>query len=153
MRRKEHQAGLKHCAGCDSWVALVNFHANAKTWDKLNAYCKICASRLGAERFQRDRARLMANTTAWRRANPEKRKAMALRFKFGMEIGEYRRIETAQDYKCAICRRGGELHVDHDHATGAIRGLLCMPCNTSLGRLGDNVDAIRRVLSYLERDS
>lgn len=153
MIRKEHKNGLKHCAGCDSWVAPINFHANARTWDRLNAYCKVCASRLGAERFQRDRTRLLANTAAYRRNNPEKRKSIALMFKFGIDLAEYRKIEEMQQYRCGICRKPGELHVDHCHESGRVRGLLCMSCNTALGKLGDTPDSIRRVLSYLDLGS
>lgn len=61
-----------------------------------------------------------------------------------------------QNGRCGICAmppngvgiRG--FLVDHDHATGRIRGLLCVRCNSSLGGLGDNVESIKRTLSYLE---
>lgn len=49
-------------------------------------------------------------------------------------------------------RRGNEsLCLDHDHATGAFRGWLCHSCNLGIGLLGDNADALRRALAYLER--
>lgn len=41
------------------------------------------------------------------------------------------------------------LHVDHDHGTNAYRGLLCKPCNTALGLLGDDVDRIMALAAYL----
>lgn len=43
------------------------------------------------------------------------------------------------------------LHLDHCHATGAFRGWLCNSCNLALGRLGDNEDGVRKLLTYLER--
>lgn len=58
----------------------------------------------------------------------------------------------AQGGVCAICRRPSDpapLHVDHDHRTGAIRGLLCSPCNTAIGLLGDDPDRMMAAAAYL----
>ena len=57
---------------------------------------------------------------------------------------------------CAICREGpsaqnyGKLHVDHDRATGLVRGLLCQNCNTALGLLDEKVENVRMAVRYLE---
>ena len=58
---------------------------------------------------------------------------------------------------CELCGRkegngrilDASLSLDHDHTTGEFRGWLCTPCNSALGRLGDTVEAIERVLDYL----
>lgn len=80
-----------------------------------------------------------------------------LRERYGMTYDEYLTRVEQQGGVCAICRnpgrkrtpRGLPLVVDHDHRTGRIRGLLCSPCNTALGRLGDTEEAMERVLEYL----
>ncbi len=54
------------------------------------------------------------------------------------------------DGTCAICGRNGrELVVDHDHATGEIRGWLCRPCNSAIGQLGDTASSVMRAVLYL----
>src|ERR1044071_5294307 len=40
---------------------------------------------------------------------------------------------------------------DHDHVTGQFRGWLCTNCNLGIGRLGDDIESVRRALAYLER--
>jgi len=42
------------------------------------------------------------------------------------------------------------IHIDHDHVTGRVRGVLCHPCNTALGLLNDNVDRLIALAAYVE---
>lgn len=56
-----------------------------------------------------------------------------------------------QEGKCAICSmyKGSKLEIDHDHVTGAWRGMLCKGCNTGLGKLGDTEASLLRAVQYL----
>jgi Recombination endonuclease VII len=56
-------------------------------------------------------------------------------------------------YICEVCgeTEWSELHIDHDHVTGAFRGVLCRPCNTSLGQLCEDVDRIVKLSEYVKR--
>lgn len=60
-----------------------------------------------------------------------------LRTRYGITPEEYDELLARQDGRCAMCREecatGKRLAVDHDHATGAVRGLLCHACNRALG--------------------
>ena len=71
--------------------------------------------------------------------------------KYGLTLNDYDAMLEEQQGVCAIC--GGEpdtrwrmLAVDHDHATGKVRGLLCMVCNTMIGRLENRMEM---TLKYL----
>ena len=80
-----------------------------------------------------------------------------LRYKYGITREQFFLLLTSQDGKCGNpgCRVGtpggrGAWHVDHDHATGKIRGLLCSDCNLALGQLKDDPQRILGLRSYLE---
>ena len=69
---------------------------------------------------------------------------------------EYAKLLVAQDNACAICKVSAtelrrELSVDHNHDTGAIRGLLCSACNTGLGLFKDNTRFLFAAIEYLEQ--
>lgn len=72
---------------------------------------------------------------------------------YGLSPGDYQRLYEAQGGRCAICQwatgRSKRLAVDHDHVTGAPRGLLCTTCNVLVGRWGDKPDVWLRGAAYL----
>lgn len=85
--------------------------------------------------------------------------------KYGMTAPEYDALFDGQGGRCACCGRVGRragigegtrysvLCVDHDHDTGAIRGLLCHTCNRGIGLFGDNIEMLEQAIAYLKRMS
>lgn len=89
---------------------------------------------------------------------PEQRRKMKdrqLRRAFGITYDDYERMYAAQNGVCAICGRPPKkahhhhLQVDHDHATGQIRALLCGSCNRGLGNLQDDPVILEAAKQYL----
>lgn len=76
-----------------------------------------------------------------------------LKRKYGITIEEYDGILEAQEHGCAICGGtnvdGRRLHVDHDHITGRVRGLLCFACNSALGQFKDDPVRLSQAITYL----
>lgn len=79
---------------------------------------------------------------------------------YGLSREQYDEMVKEQDGKCALCGqpetfvRNGKVHelnVDHDHATGAIRALLCYHCNTGIGKFRDDPELLIAALQYLWR--
>ncbi len=74
---------------------------------------------------------------------------------FGITVEDFARLMNAQEMRCAGCREPLEFdhktHIDHDHKTGKVRGLLCHYCNILLGVAKDDVGTLRRLVKYLER--
>lgn len=64
----------------------------------------------------------------------ERERVAALARKYGLQPADIVRMEAEAGGKCALCGRSAKLHVDHDHATGRVRALLCPVCNMLLGR-------------------
>lgn len=78
------------------------------------------------------------------------------KYLYGMTSDQYEALILRQDSRCAICRsdawsgKGNRPHVDHDHETGIVRGLLCGKCNVAIGNMDDNPDRLRAAADYLE---
>lgn len=101
------------------------------------------------------KAKMAASSASWRARNPERVRARDLA-KYGLTPAEYDRILATQGGGCACCgskknKSGRRMFVDHDHSTGAVRGLLCHHCNAGIGHLGDTLEGVKRAVAYLER--
>lgn len=85
----------------------------------------------------------------------ERAKDARLRRKYGLTLKQFDRMMYLQKGKCAICYRpflpDGKTrrpHVDHDHKTKRVRGLLCMTCNRYKVAKNDGLSA-QQVAGYL----
>jgi hypothetical protein len=76
-----------------------------------------------------------------------------LKVHYGISIVEYQEMERQQGGACAVCAvpKQETLCVDHCHATGRVRGLLCRACNAGLGCFKDNTELMARAMTYLEK--
>jgi hypothetical protein len=85
----------------------------------------------------------------------ERKSRLYRQYLYSLTIEAYSAMVAKQHNRCPICLRvpaaDERLAVDHDHQTGAIRGLLCGPCNRALGGFGDDLPRLRRATAYLER--
>lgn len=129
----------KVCTECKQEKSIDEFWLRSNGYKKYPmATCKKC----GPERTKRWRA-----TPKGRLATKKYNLAKA----FGITLEDWDKMLVEQDGKCAICKREfSQLKmtpfVDHDHATGRVRGLLCPSCNQFLGLIKDNPQSI---LNYL----
>ncbi|WP_030812714.1 endonuclease VII domain-containing protein [Streptomyces sp. NRRL F-2799] len=81
------------------------------------------------------------------------RPAEHLKGKYGLTVAERDAMIAAQRGLCVICLNAPAVHVDHCHKTGRVRGVLCFNCNSAIGKLGDDPEAVRRAAAYLEGNS
>jgi len=91
------------------------------------------------------------------RKDRESARGHDLKKKYGISFQQYLDLLKAQDGKCAICGKTLELwgeklkqpHVDHDHGSTGVRGLLCHSCNLGLGYFRDEQAVLHRAIQYL----
>jgi hypothetical protein len=84
-----------------------------------------------------------------------KEKNYNLKKNYGINIDQYNEMLKKQKNKCAICHNEFKpmknTHVDHNHITGKVRGLLCTKCNSSIGYLNDDIKLLKEAIKYLKK--
>ncbi|HEX2737134.1 MAG TPA: endonuclease VII domain-containing protein [Acidimicrobiia bacterium] len=160
---------MKRCKKCGEVKPLADFYNETSGRDGKRATCKLCESATRRRWYQANSERAIARSLQWQRDNPERYKAYQrayqrdtdkdreyhLQRKFGLTQAEYEQRLAAQEGGCAVCGdRPGKtsLHVDHDHDSGAIRGLLCMRCNNALGLFREQTQLLENALRYVDGD-
>ncbi|MFJ7297563.1 endonuclease VII domain-containing protein [Streptomyces collinus] len=136
LRSVERWQGVteKLCTACNETKPIADFT------QPHFPFCKPCTSAKAKERYRKPgRGKDMVYAKNLRQ--------------YGMTMEQYEEKARQQDGKCAICGTMPDhrLHVDHDHRTGAVRDLLCRPCNYALGNAQDSLRVVRAMVTYLER--
>ncbi len=127
---------VKWCPDCGQEKPVSDFGRNKSSRDGFTGYCRPCHNR----RVRDSRMRTHGGSRSYH-----------LKARYGITAAEYDAMVEAQGGVCAMCEERAPEHVDHDHLTGRIRGVLCSCCNQALGNLRDSVDLARRAVDYLER--
>lgn len=87
--------------------------------------------------------------------NVDHNRAKNLRRNYGLTVEQYDSMYRSQNGVCAICSKvnviGRRLAVDHNHATGQVRQLLCHNCNSAIGHAKESVEILKKTIAYLEK--
>ena len=127
---------MKRCPDCHQWKPESDFPRNKNYKDDGHPSCKPCHNARGKESKQR----LYGGSRHYH-----------LMRRYGIGAAEFDALVALQGGVCPICGRETPEHVDHDHVTGAVRGILCFNCNGGLGQFRDSTDALRAAAIYLEQ--
>jgi Recombination endonuclease VII len=150
MKRKEY-GDTQVCTACGLDKPLTQFWKKATPRkDGTHAYQSCCKECGTAQRLD------IYHNKGGKEAQKKRSFKNNLK-KYGITPENYQELFKQQEGKCAICsssevsvaRRSYNLFVDHDHATGKVRGLLCHHCNAGLGHYRDNTETLKKAIEYL----
>lgn len=117
----------KRCGTCTAVKPAVDFHRQLLAPDGLQAVCKGCSK---------------ASQDAY---------ALTRRCKkVGITVDQYEALRERQGGMCGVCKRRPATDLDHCHATGKFRGLVCAACNRILGTVQDDATLLRRLAAYVD---
>ena len=171
----------KKCCYCKELKSINNFDKNYSRYDNYSTGCKSCrAKRLKHKKqkliqnqdyiipiekkcnhclitkpiydFHIDKNHITKHATCCKKCHKEKNKNNRFsRYKdFSKE--QYEEMYKQQNGKCSLCNKMYiQLHIDHCHSTGIVRGLLCSSCNSALGKFGDNIEGLQKAIDYIKK--
>lgn len=165
--------GAKKCGKCGVWKPFKDFSPHSRGAAGLQSRCKECTNihlkTYFAERSPRPvsinvkicpHCNQLLPSTAFTCSKRRQdglsyycRQCFAAR-KHGLTALNIQSMRQSQNNCCAICcRKFDKLPcIDHDHATGDVRGLLCSRCNSALGLFVDNVESLENAIQYLLKE-
>lgn len=155
IKEYNERFGVKRCSMCKKDKPLSGFSKNRSRSDGLRAYCKDCASVVDKKwRIENpEKSRRISKTSYDRHMTPEKRFNYKLKHVYNLKREDFDKMYDTQNGKCKLCykeiKAQVQSHVDHNHDTGVIRGLLCSKCNLGLGHFYDNSDVLVRASKYI----
>jgi Recombination endonuclease VII len=126
---------MKRCPDCLQCKPLSDFPRNRRTKSGYATYCKLRHNARGRE----TRQRLYGGGRHYH-----------LRRRYGIGAAEFDDLVRGQGGVCPICNEADPEHVDHDHLTGRVRGILCFNCNGGLGQFGDDTERLVRAQLYID---
>lgn len=137
LRLARPVGAAKACRDCGQVLPPEAFYRSARAADGRSSYCTSCQE-----------ARVTSSM-----AKKGGRRSYRLQRRYGITAADADAMLEAQGGLCAVCCERPAEHVDHDHLTGKVRGMLCFCCNQGLGNFRDRADVMRAAIAYLETHS
>ncbi len=131
---------MKLCSRCKRWKTRDEYTRARNKPDGHYNYCTECRKVIRRIDYQNGK---------------KKSAAKSRRQRYGITASQFALMKGRQEDACAICRTPFasklDTHLDHDHKTGAIRGILCNRCNHGIGVFKDDPERLSRAISYLKQ--
>lgn len=132
----------KTCRRCGEVKERTEFGNNKSKYDGLTQFCRPCHNTWQMERRHQNKEAFAVRENIRRLA------------RHGLTVGMFDAMWARQGSACAICHSTettgrGAFHIDHDHSTGAVRGILCQHCNLMLGHATDDPERLEAAARYL----
>lgn|SRR5574343_135398 len=156
---------MKFCPKCGKKKPESDFYTDKSrlALNKLSGHCKDCKREQARFYASKNRVEIIEYHREHYRKNRAKYRDRFLKSKYGITENDFLLMLKRQRGRCAICKRhhkkcargrclGVALHVDHDHATGRIRGLLCHHCNHRLDMFTSE-KLLLRTLQYIKHST
>lgn len=153
---------MKRCSVCGLDKAIASFRPHRRPCrDCINASrraqraadpqsASVKARAYYQRRWEQDPERERSKLRQYRKEQDPQRRANTRRqWLYGITAEQYNEMVENQASRCALCCKDDELVVDHCHAEGHVRRLLCRNCNTGLGMFKDNPHVMERAAQYV----
>lgn len=145
---------MKTCKKCGHPKPLTEFYSDVSKRDGVGSYCKKCRVFWGKDYRAQNKEKIKAWKRNWAGLNVERRRDYLRKYRYNLDDAVFCLLLKTQQNCCAICaepfNRPRDIHIDHDHVSKGVRGLLCQGCNQGLGNFRDSVPRLRAAMEYLE---
>ena len=152
----------KVCLECSRNLPVNHFSIRHRSsGDYYRTYCRDCCAKLGRKWRSKNPEKSKLSTMRWRNNNPEKIKNYERKRNYqnyGISIEIFEKMLKEQNNRCknkgcavemTIGKKSNSAHLDHNHTTGKVRGILCANCNLALGKVKENLDILRGLEDYI----
>ena len=155
---------MKTCTKCGVTKPLFEFYGNRTSSCK--DCCKVLRLKKASQKSEYDRKRYDQKADQFKEyqkrykaENPDKKKQSRnkthLKLRYGLTPQDKQKMLDDQNNCCAICKTefidAKATHVDHNHSTNELRGILCRNCNVGLGHFKDSKSLLLDAVEYLTR--
>ena len=137
---ESHVEGERGCPSCQNLLPICDFYPDKSKSDGLSSWCRSCT--------------IVGTRARNKQMTKEQRRNATLKKKYGISLADYNKMMVDQAWTCLTCPadlRVEKPHLDHDHVSGVVRGILCGGCNISLGLVKDNPRTLINLSNYVIR--
>lgn len=142
----------KRCKTCEKLKCFENFYLDKQNKDGYTTDCKMCRGKRVKMWKEANKDQVTATAAWYTKKTEQRRHRYHLKKSYGLTESQYSEMRDRQKGACAICGIVSQrsLHIDHNHATGKVRALLCTRCNSMIGYARDSVEMLQKGIEYLE---